>query len=375
MNPLYLSGFATISSAGMRAGVLAERAAGGRAHSGVPVGGLYEQHQLPGPEGHAFTEFDVRAQLGRKGTSFYDRATALAVVTCGEALRDAGIEVDDENRSRIGVAMGTTVGSFKSTSDYSMETLIQPKPYLVNPVLFPNTVMNCAAGQAAIRYGLRGINATITGGPVAFLNALRYAGNAISQGYVDTMLVGAVEEFTPHRAWMSALHPSASVPAGEAAAVFAVSAARPAGRTADGAQPIAEVLAVANGFGPSGSGGADRGEWRAALGACVKRALRQAKVDAAQVALLATGEHSAADDAESGPVIEALGHEPQRLRAAVHFGDCGAATIAVALATVLELHQAEPERDGGLTLLTARTADGAVGAAIVRGWARGADRG
>lgn len=355
MNPLYVSGFAAISSAGMQAGALAERVGAGQAHAGVPVGSLYEQ-ELPSPNGHALTDFDVKTHLGRKGTSFYDRATALAVVACGAALRDAEIEVDDDSRERIGIALGTTLGSFKSTSDFSMETLIQPKPYLVNPVLFPNTVMNCAAGQAAIRYGLRGVNATITGGPMAFLNALRYAGNAISRGYVDTMLVGAVEEFSPHRAWMTSLSTPESVPAGEAVSVFSVSAVRRG--------PVAEILAVATGFGPGGE--ADE-----ALAGCVRRALRQAKMNASEISL-----HAATGDDESGPLQAILGHEPKVLRARHFFGDCGAATGAIALATVLDLHQADPARDGQLTLLTARTSDGAVGAAIVRGWSRGgADRG
>ena len=217
------------------------------AAAGVPVprgdaatAALYPQ-QLPAGHATAFAGFDVRGYLGRKGTSFYDRATALAVVACGQALRDAAVLVDEDTRGRVGVVLGTTLGSFKSTSDYSRETLVQERPYLVNPVLFPNTVMNCAAGQAAIRLGLRGINATITGGPLAFLNAVRYAVNAIGQGYVDTMLVGAVEEFTPHRAWAAHLlgGGTAAAPAGEGAAAFVV---RAAGSTEDNGQSTVDGL-------------------------------------------------------------------------------------------------------------------------------------
>jgi 3-oxoacyl-[acyl-carrier-protein] synthase II len=354
MNPLYISGFAAISSAGLLAGALAERAGAGQSHAGVPVGSLYDE-SLPSPNGHALTDFDVKAHLGRKGTSFYDRATALAVVACGEALRNAEIEVDDDSRTRIGLALGTTLGSFKSTSDFSMETLVQPKPYLVNPVLFPNTVMNCAAGQAAIRYGLRGVNATITGGPLAFLNSLRYASNAIDRGFADTMLAGAVEEFSPHRAWITELSTTESL-AGEGVAVFSLSAER--------VRPVGEVLAVATGFGPGDA--ADD-----ALAGVVRRALRQAKVDVSEISL-----HAATGDNEEGPLKEILAHGPKTLRAVDFLGDCGAATGALALATVFELHQADPALDGQLTLLTARTSDGAVGAAIVRGWSRGgADRG
>jgi 3-oxoacyl-[acyl-carrier-protein] synthase II len=369
MTTLRITGFAALSSAGAQPGALAQRvaaAANGQHDARVPVSELYAE-PLPADSGHALVDFDVRAYLGRKGTSFYDRATALAVVGCGEALRDAGIEVDDETRARTGLVLGTTLGSFKSTSDYSRDTLIQEKPYLVNPVLFPNTVMNCAAGQAAIRHGLRGINATITGGPLAFLNSVRYASNAINQGYADMMLVGAVEEFTPHRAWMISLRSDAQVAAGEAVAVFALGRAPD---SAGGALPStadAEILAVATGYGPAGTG--DN-----ALDGCIRRALRHACVDAGAIALLVTGDSPGARG-ECGPAARVLGREPERLEMIATFGDCGAANGALALATVLELHRADPGRDGQLTLLTARGADGAVAAAIVRGWSRaGADR-
>ncbi|MEE3922501.1 hypothetical protein V2I01_41795 [Micromonospora sp. BRA006-A] len=74
----------------------------------------------------------------------------------------------DDNRDRIGIVTGTTAGSVKSSVDYAAETFTQQPPYLVNPALFPNTVMNCAAGQSAIWYKLHGPNATVAGGPLAF---------------------------------------------------------------------------------------------------------------------------------------------------------------------------------------------------------------
>ncbi|NUT37513.1 MAG: beta-ketoacyl synthase, partial [Hamadaea sp.] len=177
---------------------------------------------LPRPEAPVIDGFDVRAHLGRKGTSFYDRSTALAVVACQQALQDGAVEVADDNRARVGVVLGTTVGSFQSTSDYSRDTLVQEKPYLVNPVLFPNTVMNCAAGQAAIRFGLRGVNATIAGGRLAFHHALRHAAMSLRRQAADIVLVGAVEEHSPHRAWAAEISSGGASVAGEAAGVFVV---------------------------------------------------------------------------------------------------------------------------------------------------------
>ena len=159
MTRLVVTGAGVVSAAGLGVAAMTRQLAG-PADPPPPVTALYPD-QLPYPAAPAFTGFDVRALLGRKGTSFLDRATALALVACGQAIEDGGLALDEAGRARTGVALGTTVGSLRSSSEYSRETLVADRPYLVNPVLFPNTVMNCAAGQAAIRYGLRGVNSTV----------------------------------------------------------------------------------------------------------------------------------------------------------------------------------------------------------------------
>jgi 3-oxoacyl-[acyl-carrier-protein] synthase II len=360
-------GWSALTSAGVGADALVRSLSGADlgavpVSSGVDVGALYED-ALPAGTGHALTDFDVRARLGRKGTSSFDRATALAVVCCQEALGSAGLDAATADRTRVGVALGTSLGSFKSTSDYSRETLVQEKPYLVNPVLFPNTVMNCAAGQVAIRFGLRGVNATIAGGPLAFLNAVRYARNVLDRGYADVMLAGAVEEYTPHRAWASHLTGTTSVVAsGEAAAVFVLSRSQAPGWLES--RPTARIRAVATGYGPGGEESAER-----ALAACVTRALRQAEVDPAAVSAVLTGEADEADRREYGPAARALGNEPVRVLPKRLFGECDAASGAVALAVFLGAGT-------GLALITGRGADGAVGAAIVERYGDdGPDRG
>ena len=352
MTRVTVSGWSAITSVGVGAAALARQlAAAVPASQGVPVSHLYEE-PLPSPHAHALADFDVRAHLGRRGTSSYDRATALAVVCCRDALADAGLSLDGATRGRVGVSLGTSLGSFKSTSDYSRDTLVQDKPYLVNPMLFPNTVMNCAAGQVAIRLGLRGINATIAGGPLAFLNALRYAANVIDCGYADVMLTGAVEEYTPHRAWAAHLG-GACVPAGEAAGVFVLTGKQPPRWAA--AQGSARILAVATGYGPGGGENQDR-----ALAGCVDRVVRQAGVAPAAVTAVYTGEGEETDLREYGPAARVLGHQPRRVLAKRLLGECDAASGAVSLAVALA-----SGGHGELSLLTGRGADGAVGAAIM----------
>ncbi|MGW7484095.1 beta-ketoacyl synthase N-terminal-like domain-containing protein [Nonomuraea muscovyensis] len=339
MTGLVVTGWSAITAAGVGEAPPLEPLPAAR------VTDLFEE-ALPEESAPVLTGFDVRAHLGRKGTGSYDRATALATTACGEALKAGSVEVNDATRGRIGVVLGTTVGSFRSTSDYSRDTLVQEKPYLVNPLLFPNTVMNCAAGQAAIRHGLKGVNSTVAGGPLAFHQALRYAANALERGYADVMLVGCVEEYSPHRAWQTAAA-RRSGPTGEGTAVFVVERADAARRPGSTVQ--AEVLAVATAFG-WGDAAAD------ALAGCVLRVLREAGVTAGEVTAVATG-----DAQEYEPAARALGHRPERVTVSELYGQCDAATGGLSLGALLG------RRLGGVALLTARTRDGGVGAALVRG--------
>ncbi|MFJ6194955.1 beta-ketoacyl synthase N-terminal-like domain-containing protein [Micromonospora sp. NPDC092111] len=314
----------------------------------------------PDPRAYALAGFRARDHLGRKGSSFLDRRTAFAVLACGQALADSDLVVDDDNRDRVGVVLGTNVGSLQSTSDYSRDTLVQDKPYLVNPILFPNTVLNCAAGQAAIWHRLRGVNATLAGGGIAALAALRYATTLLRRGRAEALLVGAVEEYTPQSAW--ATHraaPSPTTVGGEGGAAFLVEDA--AAMRAAGRDPVAEILAVDLGH----TGG--RTDPAAALAERVRRVLRQAGVAPEELATVITSGAAGEEDA----LAVAVGPDAVRVPVTDLAGNCPTAAGALQVAAVLAHHRGAPQHDGWLSLIVASTADGSVGAAVLKGNGRG----
>ena len=116
--------------------------------------------------------FDRAALLGRKGTRNLDRLTQLGLLAADQAIAAmpgsglAGVGLD-----RTGVVVGTTTGSITAATDVGRDTLVNEKPYMVNPATFPNTVMNACSGQIAIRHGLLGVNAAVSGGPLSWLLA------------------------------------------------------------------------------------------------------------------------------------------------------------------------------------------------------------
>jgi 3-oxoacyl-[acyl-carrier-protein] synthase II len=324
------------------------------------LSGLYEE-TLPYPAAHALAGFDVRALLGRKGTSSLDRASGLALVACGQALADSTLRPDGEVRERVGVALGTTVGSLRSSSLYSRETLVAERPYLVNPMLFPSTVMNCAAGQTAIWHGLKGVNSTLAGGRLGFLGALRYGSNMLRRGYADAMLVGAVEEFTPQSAWSHYLTGARGLP-GEAAAFFVLE--RESTALAAGRKPLATLAATAAGFQPGGGQEdlADR------LAVAVSQVLRQAGLAAGQLGAIALTEPGgAADEEVSAAIARALWPaEPEDVGVRDVLGDCGAAGAALQFAALLARCRDASGTSGGYALIAGWTPEGAFTVAVLR---------
>jgi len=139
------------------------------------------------------SNFQPERYLGSKGLRNLDRTTLLALVAAKLAIEDARLEITDENRNDIGVVLGSTMGSVHSISEFDKEGL-REGPRYVNPALFPNTVINSPASQVAIRFGLKGLNTTISTGFTASLDALGYARDMLRLGRAKQLLVGGVEE-------------------------------------------------------------------------------------------------------------------------------------------------------------------------------------
>lgn len=367
--PLAVTGWGVLSPLGIGAEEFSP--AWRQRRSGLcDVSGMYEG-PLPVDKACALTDFKVRDHLGRKGTSFFDRTTSLTVVTCGLALEDTSLAIDDDNRAEVGIAIGSTTGGVQSLCDFITETIVNDPPYLVNPVLFPYAVMNGAASSAAIWHQLKGVNATVSDGQASFLAVLKYARNQIRNGYVEAMVAGAVEEFSPHRAW-AAEHlrggQAGRVPLGEGAAAFVLEPAQAV--RASGRAPDAEILAVETGLYGQDIDPAE------GLAGCIGRALGSAGIDPAEVRMVAPSIAGSQkrDEVERQGIAAALeGASFTSLPVKELLGETYSASGALQLAAVLAEHRSDPELDGAVSITTSVTSEGLVGAAVVRGWSR-ADR-
>ncbi|HET6743196.1 MAG TPA: beta-ketoacyl synthase N-terminal-like domain-containing protein [Kribbella sp.] len=328
-----------------------------RGISAVELAAHWEDAPFPPGTTYSAVDLDVRQQLGRKGTGFFDRRTALTVLAARAAFADASIDLDGVDRSRAGVVLGTTVGSIQSSVDYSVATFTQHPPHLVNPGLFPNTVMNGAAGQAAIWFGLTGINATVAGGPMAFLSVLHYATSLFDTDQADLLVAGVVDELTPIGAWIADGSEGASRHLDEGGALFVLGAAGEDRAT----RP--RVAGVAIGFAPS------RASRIEALGRCALRALSEAGASTADVGSVAGLTAVQRAEAAAVPAWSWLA-DPGLAEPEVNLADgnqlARPARQLIALSELLGSPAAGTAfRPYGLLL--ASSAEGAVGCAVLRG--------
>jgi 3-oxoacyl-[acyl-carrier-protein] synthase II len=139
-------------------------------------------------------EFSPAPFIGAKGIRHFDRTALLLACAAKLALEDAGVRRGAANPARddrIGIAVGSTYGSIGSIAAFDTEALREGPSY-VNPMEFPNTVLNAPAGRVSILLGVAGPNATISTGETSGLDALGYATDFLRLRRADAMLAGGV---------------------------------------------------------------------------------------------------------------------------------------------------------------------------------------
>jgi 3-oxoacyl-[acyl-carrier-protein] synthase II len=136
--------------------------------------------------------FDAVAAFGVREARKMDRFTQFATVATQEALEQSGLKIDDANRDRIGIVIGTGIGGIGSIVEQS-EVMRERGVDRVSPFLIPMMISDSAAGMLAIRIGVRGPNMAIATACASGNNAIGDAVETIRRGSADVMIAGGSE--------------------------------------------------------------------------------------------------------------------------------------------------------------------------------------
>lgn len=136
--------------------------------------------------------FDGVALFGVREARKMDRFTQFAMAATLEALEQADYTIDESNRDRVGVLIGSGIGGISTLLEQA-EVMRERGPDRISPFLIPMMIADSAAGMIAIRLGARGPNMALVTACASGSNAIGDAAEIIRRGSADAMIAGASE--------------------------------------------------------------------------------------------------------------------------------------------------------------------------------------
>jgi 3-oxoacyl-[acyl-carrier-protein] synthase II len=142
--------------------------------------------------GGSVKNFDVEQYLPAKEARKLDLFIQYGLAASFQAVRDSGLEVTDANRERIGVAMGSGIGGLTNIEN-SCKALIEQGPRRISPFFVPGSIINMVSGFLSIHLGLQGPNYAIATACTTGSHCIGMAARNIAYGEADVMVAGGSE--------------------------------------------------------------------------------------------------------------------------------------------------------------------------------------
>ena len=136
--------------------------------------------------------FSTDGVLERKEAKRMDRFVQFAVVAAREAIATSGLDLEKANRDRIGVVIGSGIGGME-TFENQHTALMDKGPGRVSPFFIPMMIVDMAAGQVSIQFGLKGPNFATVSACASGAHAIGEALRLMRAGDADVMVAGGSE--------------------------------------------------------------------------------------------------------------------------------------------------------------------------------------
>ena len=136
--------------------------------------------------------FDPTAFIDKKEARRMDRFAQFAIAAAKMALADSGMDLEQEDRTRIGAFVGSGIGGMETLHD-QYKTLFEKGPNRISPFFIPMMIANMAAGQVSIALRLQGPSSCVVTACATGTNCIGDAMRIIQRGDVDAMVAGGTE--------------------------------------------------------------------------------------------------------------------------------------------------------------------------------------
>ena len=137
-------------------------------------------------------DFDPKNYMDFKTAKRMEAFCQFAVAATKEAIEDAGLDMEQEDPWRVGVAVGSGIGSLQAM-EREHNKLMEKGPNRVNPFLVPMMISNMAAGNVSIQFGLKGKSINVVTACATGTNCIGEAFRTIQYGDAEVMIAGGAE--------------------------------------------------------------------------------------------------------------------------------------------------------------------------------------
>lgn len=137
-------------------------------------------------------DFDAAEYLGAKQARTLDRFSHFALASADECVADSGLDFNKEDVTRVGCIWASGIGGLIEIE--ATHLVYQDRgPRRISPFFIPKLMINAAAGQIAIRFGIQGVNFAVASACASAQHAIGLAFRSIKCGESDIMITGGSE--------------------------------------------------------------------------------------------------------------------------------------------------------------------------------------
>ena len=136
--------------------------------------------------------FDAKNYMDFKAAKRMEAFCQYAVAAAREALEDSGLDMEKEDPWRVGVAVGSGIGSLQAM-EREHSKLLEKGPNRINPLMVPLMISNMASGNVSIQFGLKGKSINVVTACTTGTNCIGEAMRTIQYGDADVMVAGGAE--------------------------------------------------------------------------------------------------------------------------------------------------------------------------------------
>ena len=140
-------------------------------------------------------DFDSSPYLAAKEARKMDVFVQFGMVAGIQAMEDAGLEITEENATRVGTSVGSGIGGIGQI-EKNAEVIRTSGPRKISPFFVPGSIINMIAGNLSIKYGFQGPNLAMVTACTSGTHNIGLGARLIERGDVDAMVVGGAEMAT-----------------------------------------------------------------------------------------------------------------------------------------------------------------------------------